>query len=50
MSASIHSFKTYTRADIIEIARRAKNDPGSITFAELRVLAMFVQEVPDDDN
>lgn len=42
--------KTYTRGDIIAIAKKAKRDPGSVTLDELRALALFVQTEPDDEN
>ena len=44
-----HKPKTYTRGDIIAIARRAKRDPGSVTLEELRALALFVQEETDEN-
>ena len=47
--ASAHRAKTYTKADVLAIARRAKRGEV-VTVGELRALALFVQGETGDQH
>ncbi len=46
--ASASRIHTHTRAEALEIARKAQRNPAAVTLAEWRALGLFVMVCSDD--